>query len=71
MSRHRGAKPPRRYGLSLLGYALGEEHMHGKAAALDVQHGEGHVILFGFGPQWRGQPFGSFRPLFNAALYRP
>ena len=53
----------------LSGFLLGEEHLHGYAAALDVHHGEGHVILLGFKPQWRGQPFGSFRTLFNAALF--
>jgi hypothetical protein len=53
----------------LSGFLLGEEHLHGYAAALDVHHGEGHVILMGFKPQWRGQPFGSFRTLFNAALF--
>lgn len=53
----------------LSGFLLGEEHLHGYAAALDVHHGEGHVILIGFKPQWRGQPFGSFRALFNAALF--
>jgi len=53
----------------LSGFLLGEEHLHGNAAALDVHHGEGHVVLLGFKPQWRGQPFGSFRALFNAALF--
>jgi hypothetical protein len=53
----------------LSGYLLGEEYLHGYAAALDVRHGEGHVILLGFKPQWRGQPFGSVRTLFNAALF--
>ena len=53
----------------LSGFLLGEEHLHGYAAALDVHHGEGHVILMGFKPQWRGQPFGSFRTLFMAALF--
>jgi hypothetical protein len=53
----------------LSGYLLGEERLQGRAAALDVGHGSGHVILIGFRPHWRGQPFGSFRVLFNAALF--
>ena len=53
----------------LSGYLLGEEHVQGYAAALDVAHGDGRVVLLGMKPQWRGQPFGNFRILFNALLY--
>jgi Zinc carboxypeptidase len=51
------------------GYLLGDDHLHGYAAALDVRHGDGHVILLGFRPQWRGQPVGTFRVVLNAALF--
>ena len=53
----------------LSGYLLGEEHLQGLAAAVDVKHGDGHVILLGFRPQWRGQPSGTFRTLFNSVLF--
>jgi ribosomal protein S18 acetylase RimI-like enzyme len=45
----------------LSGYLLGDKYLHDNAAALDVKHGRGHVVLIGFRPQWRGQPFGTFR----------
>ena len=63
------AKYPSEGSPLLSGYLLGEEHLQGYAAALDVKHGDGHVILLGMRPQWRGQPFGNFRIVFNAALY--
>ncbi|HEY5218234.1 MAG TPA: M14 metallopeptidase family protein [Gemmatimonadaceae bacterium] len=53
----------------LSGYLLGEKRIDGYAAALDVDHGSGHVVLVGFRPQWRGQPVGTFRVVLNAALF--
>jgi hypothetical protein len=53
----------------LSGYVIGEQHLNGKAAAVDVSFGQGHVVLVGFRPEWRGQPFGAFRVLFNAVLF--
>ena len=52
----------------LSGYLVGEKLLNGKAAALRVTHEQGTVILLGFRPQWRGQPFGTFRVIFNAVL---
>lgn len=63
------AKYPNEGSPLLSGYLLGEEHLQGYAAAMEVFHGEGRVVLLGLRPQWRGQPFGTFKILFNAALY--
>ncbi|WP_299798851.1 M14 metallopeptidase family protein [uncultured Maribacter sp.] len=53
----------------LSGYLVGEKYMNDKAAAVDVHYKNGHVVLFGFQPQWRGQSMGTYRALFNALLY--
>jgi len=53
----------------LSGYLLGDRYIQGYAAALDVDRGDGHVVLIGFRPQWRGQPEGTFRVVFNAVLF--
>jgi len=53
----------------LSGYLIGEKYVQGKAAALDVELDQGHVVLLGFRPEWRAQSFGTFRVVFNAAVY--
>ena len=50
------------------GFLQGESLIQGKAAALEIEHGKGRIVLLGFRPQWRGQPFGSFRMIFNAIV---
>ncbi|MGV3710472.1 MAG: M14 family zinc carboxypeptidase [Gemmatimonas sp.] len=51
------------------GYLKGAALMQGYAAALDVKRGQGHIILMAFQPQWRGQPIGTFRTIFNSLFY--
>jgi hypothetical protein len=50
------------------GFLQGEKLIQGKAAAVEVDHGQGRIVLLGFRPQWRGQPFGTFRVIFNALV---
>jgi hypothetical protein len=51
------------------GFLNGPQYMQGFAAAVDVKRDRGHVVLFAFQPQWRGQPTGTFRTVFNAAFF--
>jgi zinc carboxypeptidase len=47
----------------------GDKYLKGYAAALDVKLGDGHVVLFAFNPDWRGQPTGSFRMILNTLFF--
>ncbi|MPZ20414.1 MAG: hypothetical protein GEV06_21240 [Luteitalea sp.] len=48
------------------GWELGaSRYVAGRAAAVHVPVGQGHVVLFGFRPHWRGQPHNTFKLLFN------
>jgi hypothetical protein len=52
----------------LSGFLLGEEHLSGKPAIVDIRLGEGHILLFGFRVQYRGQSLDTFPLLFNSFL---
>ena len=53
----------------LSGWLLGGAKLNGKAAMVDVSVGKGHVVLYGFRPQYRGQTMAT-EPLIWDAIRR-
>jgi hypothetical protein len=52
----------------LSGWLLGGPKLNGKAALVDVKRGKGHVVLYGFRPQYRGQAVSTYPLIWGAIL---
>ncbi len=50
------------------GLLVGAELLAGKGAVLDVEYGEGRILMYGFRVQHRGQTHGTLKLLFRALL---
>ena len=50
------------------GWIEGAEAIAGRPAVVEVRHGQGRVVLFGFRVQHRAQSYATFRLLFNTLL---
>jgi hypothetical protein len=52
--------------LLMSGYIYGAKFLKGKSAIVEAPYGQGKLILLGFPVQFRAQPYGTFKLLFNA-----
>jgi hypothetical protein len=50
----------------LSGWLLGEDKLRGQIAVAEVGVGKGHIVLFGFRPQHRGQSWATLPLIWNA-----
>jgi hypothetical protein len=53
------------------GRLIGNHLLHNKPALVEVGYGKGKIIMFGFRPQNRAQPHGTFMMFFNSLYYGP
>jgi len=53
------------------GRLIGDHIFHNKPAIVEMDYGKGKVIMFGFRPQNRAQPHGTFMLFFNSLYYGP
>jgi len=51
------------------GWAWGQQYLSEAVSIVDAPVGKGHVVLFGNEVNWRGQPHGTFKLLFNGIYY--
>jgi hypothetical protein len=52
--------------LLMSGWALNPNRIKNKGAMMNIAHGNGNVILFGFRPQFRGQSRNTYKLIFNS-----
>jgi hypothetical protein len=52
----------------LSGYVEKEKAVHDRSAMIWLRKGNGHLVLFGFNPQFRAATAGTYKLLFNALL---
>ncbi|MEQ8302385.1 MAG: M14 family metallopeptidase [Cyclobacteriaceae bacterium] len=52
--------------LLMSGWALNANKIKNKGAMMNVGHGSGNVVLFGFRPQFRGQARNTYKLIFNS-----
>lgn len=55
--------------LLMSGWIHGDKLIRRKTTILDIPYGKGKIILLGFPVQFRAQPYGTFKILFNAIYY--
>ena len=51
------------------GWAWGQQYLDQAVSIVEAPVGKGHVVLFGNEVNWRGQPHGTFKLLFNGIYY--
>lgn len=51
------------------GWIFGDNLLRHKSTIVEVPYGKGKIILMGFPVQFRAQPYGTFKLLFNAIFY--
>ena len=52
----------------LSGWAIGTEHVAGKAGVIEARVGRGRVVLYGIDATYRGQPLGTAKMFFQGIL---
>jgi hypothetical protein len=51
------------------GWAWGQQYLDQAVSIIEAPVGKGHVVLFGNEVNWRAQPHGTFKLLFNGIYY--